>query len=90
MFTTGAGTDLEFTAVGVGKADSDKLVELGEIHEVTLIDLDGAASASTTTGLGTSLKTGDKFSLQVIPPRGATIDIERTFPAVLETYNDIN
>ena len=69
-----------FTVAGVGNADVDNLVEQGEIYEVTLTNL------ANLTG---DLSTDTVFTLELIPPQGAIVHIERTTPVRLETYNDV-
>ena len=72
----------EFTITPMGNADADNLVEGGEIIEISISGLETAL----TTNLGTSTT----FSIQVLPPQGATLHIERTTPPVLAKYNDLN
>ena len=84
MFVTTTG----FTATGLGDADTDKLLERNEVYELKLIGLDttGAGSDNLTNTLGAN-KT---FSLEIIPPRGAVLFIERTTPIYLETTVSLN
>ncbi len=79
MFVTSSG----FTANGLGSADSDKLLERGEVYELKLIDLENSFGAGTDT-LTSKLGVGTTFSLEVIPPRGAVLFIERTTPVFLD------
>ena len=72
----------EFTITPMGNADADNLVEGGEILEISISGLETAL----TTNLGTSTT----FSIQVLPPQGATLHIERTTPPVLAKYIDLN
>lgn len=74
----GAG---QFTVTPRGNANSNNLVESGEIIEIAIPNLASALSPV----LGTSTT----FSIQVIPPTGATLHIERTTPPVLSKYNDL-
>ena len=72
----------DFTIKGLGNADTDNLVEPGEIYEVTVPNLN--------TGLTTAdLSTSTIFTVEVIPPQGAVLHIERTTPVYLETINDL-
>ena len=76
---TNTGT-YTFSIAGVGNADSDNLVEPGELYEITLnnlVNLTGDLSVSTI------------FTIELIPPKGAVLHIERTTPVYLETYNDL-
>lgn len=79
LIRDGAG---EFTVTPRGNADSDNLVEEGEILEIAIPNL--ATALSTVLGPSTT------FIIQVIPPSGATLHIERTTPPVLAKYNDLN
>ena len=64
----------------MGNADVDNLVEPGEIYEVTMSNL------ANLTG---DLTTATVFTLELIPPQGAVLHIERTTPVWLETFNDL-
>ena len=70
-----------FTVTPLGNADSDDLVEPGEMYEVKIIGLD--------TKLNPTLLKDRSFTLEVKPPQGAVIHIERRTPVVLETFNDL-
>ena len=72
----------DFTATGLGEADSDKLVEPGEMYEIKLTGL--------VAKLNPDLK-GDQVSMvQIKPPLGAVIRFQRRTPVTLDTYNDLN
>ncbi len=71
----------DFTVTGLGNADSDKLVEPGEMYEVKVTALQAK--------LATDLPKDKAFTLEVKPPSGAVLYIARTTPVVLETYNDL-
>ncbi len=71
----------DFTVTGLGSADSDKLVEPGEMYEIKLTALEAK--------LGTDLPKDKAFTLEVKPPTGAVVYINRTTPVVLEAYNDL-
>ena len=84
MFVTTSG----FTATSLGDADSDKLLERNEVYELKLLGLESTASSNDnlTTGLGVDTI----FSLEIIPPRGAVLFIERSTPIFWETTNSLN
>lgn len=63
-------------------ADSDKLVEPREIYRITLNGMEA--------GLDQDLSTGDTFIVEVIPPQGAVLHIERATPVFIEPFNDLN
>ncbi len=72
--------DLDFSATRVGWGDSDSLLEAGEKFEVT-VDF---------TGVGETVGTYKTFTLEVKPPRGSVLNIERTTPASLDTVMILN
>ena len=71
----------DFTSTALGNADSDKLVEPGELYEIKIIGLE----AKLTTGLGADTK----FSIEVKPPKGAVVHVERRTPVLLENFMDL-
>ena len=65
----------EFTASQVGSGDGDFLLEAPEVFEInipSMIDL-----------LATDLAVDQTFTLEVIPPKGAVLFIQRTLPKSL-------
>ena len=70
-----------FTVTALGSADSDKLVEPGEMYEIKIIGL--------KTKLNPDLPKDKAFAIQIKPPQGAVVHISRMTPVVLETYNDL-
>ncbi len=81
MFVTDSSAN-GFTSSGLGGADSDMLLERNEVYEIKLTGLDSTDSGedNLTNTLGVNVT----FSLEVIPPRGAVLFIERTTPIYLE------
>ena len=71
----------DFTVTGLGNADSDKLVEPGEMYEVVVTGL--------VAKLDPDLGKDTEFTLQVKPRQGAVVQITRTTPLVVDTYNDL-
>ena len=71
----------DITITGLGNADSDKLVEPGEIYEIKLTGL-----VATLSG---NLGTDTPFVLQIKPRQGAVVNIQRTTPVIFDTYNDL-
>jgi archaeal flagellin FlaB len=71
-----------FTVAGQGNADSDYLLEPGEMYQVTVLGLE--ATLNPDLGVRTT------FNLQVMTPVGAVLFIERTTPVALSKYNDMN
>lgn len=67
------------TTVVVG--DADFLLEAGELFEITLAGISGSVDVNEN----------DTFSLQVKPPSGATLVIQRTLPgSISDTIIDLN
>ena len=73
---------------GLGTADSDKLLERNEVYEISLSTLQN--TASNKNALTNTLMTNKTFSLEVIPPSGAVLFIERTTPVFLDTTTSLN
>lgn len=71
----------DFTVTGLGNADADKLLEPGEMYEIKLTSL--------ATGLTTALGKDKPFALEVKPPKGAVVHLERRTPISLDTYMDL-
>jgi flagellin FlaB len=71
----------DFSVVPVGDADSDNLLEPGEMIEVTLLDLENKLAAN--------LVSGSIFTVEVIPSQGALLFIERSIPALVAEFNDL-
>jgi archaeal flagellin FlaB len=81
---TGSNT---FTATGIGSDDGDSFLERGEVFEIQIQDLD-----TLLPGLpnGVALSTDQTFTLEVIPPSGAVLFIQRTTPISLETITNLD
>ena len=71
----------EFTASDNGTGDGDSLLERGEVFEI-VIEMDIATSNDIDIALGTDTE----FTLEVIPPRGAVLFIQRTTPVSFELF----
>ena len=72
-------TDLDWTAdLTVGNDDGDQLLEDGEMAKLT-VTLDPDVSVGTNT----------KFKLQVKPPKGSVLELERTTPAYFDSVMDL-
>ena len=70
-----------FSVSPVGDADSDNLLEPGELYEISLLNME--------SNLATNLANSKTFVIEVIPPQGAVLYIERTTPVVVDKYNDL-
>ena len=72
----------EFTATEVGSGDGDSLLERGEVFEIQLPGL--------VAKLDPDLGTDKTFTLEVIPPRGAVLFIQRTTPISMEIITTLD
>ena len=77
MFDTSA----KFSVTNLGSADSDNLLEVGEMYELSLLNME--------TNLTTQLVKSTTFILEVMTPKGAVLHIERSTPVQVEKYNDL-
>jgi archaeal flagellin FlaB len=62
------------------QATADDMLEEGELAEIT-VDL---------SGLGTALGTNTAFNLEIKPPKGAVLNLNRTTPAAIQPVMDLN
>ena len=69
----------DFTAAQIGSGDDDSLMEPPEAFE---INIPGMVSL-----LATDLGADQTFTIEVIPPRGAVLFVQRTLPISLELIN---
>ena len=72
--------DVCFTATAVGKSDGDSLLEVNEQFEITIPRLE----SGTTNTLSPTLQKNTTFSIEVRPPEGATLLMERTTPGEID------
>ena len=71
---------VEFSSTNIaGFGDQDSLLEQGEIFEITLLALE--------TLLTTQLGPNTEFTLEVVPPRGAVLFINRRTPVSFNTID---
>ncbi len=80
--TINLDTGSEFAAAEIGSGDGDSLLERGEVFEVTISGL--------VALLTPDLATDTTFTLEVIPPKGAVLFIQRTTPVSMETINSLD
>ena len=65
----------------VGSNNGDEILESNELAEITVV-LSGT--------LSTNLSTNKTFAIEVVPPSGAVLLIERTTPAKIDTVTDLH
>lgn len=72
----------DFAVIALGASDNDYLLESGEMYELNITGL--------VAKLTTDLVADKRFTLEVKPPKGAVLHLERRTPVSLETYNDLS
>ncbi len=72
----------DFTVTGLGSADSDKLVEPGEMYEVKI--------ANMVSKLNPDLTSDIPFVVSIKPPVGAVVTIARRTPVSMNKIMDLN
>ena len=75
-------TNLMWDATFTGNNDGDMLLEDGELAKMTVY-LTGTTASSVTVGVNTL------FQLEVKPPKGGVIVLERTIPAYIDPVMDL-
>ncbi len=79
--------NLYWTIDKLGNADADNLLENEERFEITI----GGATGNLLTALPSANLTVKKtFNLELLPPAGATLNIERTTPAWMEDIMNLH
>ena len=69
-----------FTVTSVGGADSDNLLERNESLQIELINLETGFHDTDNNTLKSKLGTNTTFTLEVVPPQGPILFIERSTP----------
>jgi flagellin FlaB len=79
-------TSSEFAVTVIGGADSDNLLEKGEVLQIDIPPTGTTLQSLLTPDLGTNTQ----FTLEVIPPTGATLYIQRTTPGSFEALQNLD
>ncbi len=95
--------DLPWTVSWLGNNDGDNMLENNEKAEITVwlmhringtaITAAGGIDWSSTGGItasGTTLTTNDEFTLEMKPPTGAVLNIQRSTPSQFDLVMDLN
>ena len=77
--------DVAYSVTYLGDSDGDTLLEVGEKAEITV-----EVGTAITTNSGTDLAKNTTFTLQVSPPKGAVMILQRTTPALIDTVMNLN
>ena len=81
--TVNLNSSTEFSASNIAAfEDTDSLLEIGELFQITLLDL--------TSNLATDLGTNTDFTIEMIPSGGAVLFIGRRTPVSLEASNRLD
>ncbi|MDD5191272.1 MAG: hypothetical protein PHE50_09565, partial [Dehalococcoidales bacterium] len=79
--------DLAWSASALGKDDGDIILDEGEKFEVT-IDL---TNVNNNAGWDfKKISTGHNFNIEIKPPTGAVLNMERTMSSIIHDVNDLN
>jgi len=96
--------DMPWTVAWLGNNDGDNLLEDNEKAEITVwllnranataIGTAGSIAYQTTEGgmysTATVLTTNDEFTIEMKPPSGAVLNIQRSTPSQFDTVMDLN
>ena len=95
-------SDVPWSVTYPGDDDGDNLLENNEkaeitvwlLNRITATAIGSNGSVSTTTAaisVGSQVLTAnDQFTIEVKPPQGAVLNIQRSLPAALDTVMDLN
>ncbi len=75
-------TATEFTVDDMGTGDGDAMLERGEVFEIRIVNMNNLGLTDLTTTLGVDTE----FTLEVIPPKGAVLFIQRTTPISFDLF----
>ncbi len=75
-------TATEFTATDNGSGDGDNMLERGEVFQITILAMD----TGTGTDIKNTLPVDTEFTLEVIPPKGAVMFIQRVTPVSFDEF----
>ena len=73
----------EFSLSDMGTGDGDDMLERGEVFEIKILNME---SPWTGTDLSVDLGTDTQFTLEVIPPKGAVLYIQRVTPVSFDLF----
>jgi flagellin FlaB len=82
--------DLYWTSSKLGNADTDELLEINEKFEITVgSDTPNTSGGNLVDALEPDLGVNQTFSIIVLTPAGAVLEIERTTPPWIDTINNL-
>ena len=85
-------TDLYWTKSAIGKDDDDDLLENNEKFQIVIgSDTKSSAGGNLADALSTSaLSVNEQFTIEVKPPVGAILQIERTIPPYIDQVMNLH
>jgi len=83
--------DLYWTVTKLGGADTDDLLEQNEKFEITIGNsADGSGGGNLIDALTPYLTVNKTFTIEVLTPVGAVLQIERTTPATIDSIMNLH
>ncbi|MFH1651215.1 MAG: archaellin/type IV pilin N-terminal domain-containing protein [Chloroflexota bacterium] len=83
--------DLYWTITKLGGSDDDNLLEQNEKFEITIGNTaSGSGGGNLISALNPDLSVNDTFSIIVLTPAGAILEIERTTPANIDAIENLH
>jgi len=83
--------DLYWTITKLGEDDGDSLLEMNEKFEIVIGNTaNGTGGGNLIDCLSTALTVNKTFTIEVKPPKGAILNIERTIPAYIDTIMNLH
>jgi len=76
----------EFSVDDMGTGDGDSMLERGEVFEIRILNMD----TQSNTDLDFDLLVDTQFTLEVIPPKGAVLFIQRVTPISFDLFTLLN
>ena len=81
-------TDLRWSAEFLGKSDGDTLLEEGELAQITITGLKSGDPTDNNLS-GDGLSTNTDFAIEIKPPQGGVLELERRTPARIDKVMDL-
>jgi flagellin FlaB len=82
--------NLYWTYTALGSTNGDQLLSANEKFQVTVgASTTGSGAGNLVDALGTDLSINKTFTLEVVTPAGAVLQIERTTPAYIDTIMNL-
>ena len=79
-------TATEFSVDDMGTGDGDSMLERGEVFEIRILNMDDQVDTDLINSLGVDTQ----FTLEVIPPKGAVLFIQRVTPISFDLFTLLN